>query len=275
MRARRRRKQGCRMSRLNDTVPLITDKERVRRLVALPDVRSERLARLRSARVAIVGVGGLGNAAAQYLAAQGIAHLTLIDGDTVDGGNLGRQILFGPEDVGHLKVEAAAHSLRRLAPDLQIRSVPLFLTAENGPSLVDSHDLILDGLDTAPPRQWLNRWAIAHKVPVIFAGAVGYEAQVFPVYGQAPCLSCLWPSFEGPELDCATSGILGPLVGMVGALQAALAIKHVIGLEKRAGILWTFDLFQARARTIALTPNPQCPVCGVSREEMHDSERSL
>lgn len=252
----------------SEQVPLITDKERVRRLVALPGVRVERLARLRSARVAIVGVGGLGNTSAQYLAAQGVGHLTLIDGDTVDAGNLGRQILFGPDDVGQLKVEAAARSLHRLAPDLEIQSVPEYLTEESSPTLLESHDLILDGLDATSARQWINRWAMAHKVPVIFAGAIGYEAQVFPVYGQAPCLSCLWPSLEGADFDCATSGILGPLVGMVGALQAAAAIQYLIGLEEqRHGTLWTFDLFQARARTITLSPNPLCPVCGTSGEE--------
>ncbi len=255
------------MSHPKQRVPLITDKERVRRLVALPGVRPERSTRIRSARIAVVGVGGLGNAAAQYLAAQGVGHLTLIDGDTVDQANLGRQILFGPEDIGHLKVEAAACSLHRLAPDLQIQSIPTYLTEENGPSLVDSHDLILDGLDATLPRQWLNRWGIAHQVPVIFAGAVGYEAQVFPVYGHAPCLSCLWPSLDGADLDCATSGILGPLVGMVGALQAALAIQYLIGLEEPRGTLWTFDLFQARARTLTLSPNPQCTVCSIREEE--------
>lgn len=254
------------MSGRRESIPLITDKERVRRLVALPGVKPERLTRIRAARVAIVGVGGLGNASAQYLAAQGVGHLTLIDGDVVDAGNLGRQVLFGPNAIGRFKVEAAADTLRRMAPDIDIRPVAVSLTGDNGAGLVAGHDLVIDGLDATTPRQWLNRWSIAHQVPVIFGGAVGYEAQLFPVFGQAPCLSCLWPSLQGAELECATRGILGPLVGMVGALQAAEAIKYLIGLNPRPGKLWTFDAFQGRSRTVVVPPNPLCPVCASAGE---------
>lgn len=249
---------------VNRELPLMTDKERVKRLVSLPGIKSHRLQRLQSARVAIVGVGGLGNASAQYLAAQGVGHLTLIDGDTVDSGNLGRQVLFAPNDVGCLKVEAAANAIRRFVPQIQIQTIPNYLNSENGPSLLASHDLILDGLDVLAMRQWLNRWAITNRIPVIFAGAIGYEAQVLPVYGQGPCFTCLWPHSEGQDLDCATSGILGPLVGMVGALQAAIALQYLMGLEMRHGILWTFDVFQAHARTLEIPLNPQCPVCQAS-----------
>lgn len=246
---------------------MITDKERVRRLLALPGVRPDSLPRLCAARVAIVGIGGLGNASAQYLAAQGIGHLTLIDGDRVDVANLGRQVLFGPGDVGSLKVAAAAKALRRIAPDLEIDPVADYLTEHNGAALIASHDVILDGLDTTVPRQWLNRWALRMGIPVIFAGAVGYEAQVLGVYGKPPCLSCLWPSIEDAEEDCITHGILGPLVGMVGALQAAEAIKHLIGLADRPGTLWTFDLFQGRSRVVSVPSNPLCLVCGPAAKE--------
>ncbi len=254
------------MSAPNGIVPLITDKERVRRLVALPGVREERLARLQEARVAIVGVGGLGNASAPYLAAQGVGHLTLIDGDRVEPANLGRQVLFGPSDIGRFKVEAAASALHRLAPDLEVRAVPRFLTPDDGADLLASHDLVLDGLDSAAPRQWLNQWAIRTGVPVVFAGAVGYEAQVFVVQGKSPCFACLWPSLEGADQDCATAGILGPLVGVVGALQAAEAIKLLLGLTGPPGALWTFDLYRGRARVVMIPTHSSCPVCGTPGE---------
>ena len=256
------------MSDPSTELPLITDKERVRRLLALPGVRPDRLDRLRSARVAIVGIGGLGNASAQYLAAQGVGHLTLIDGDRVDASNLGRQVLFGPADIGSFKVTAASKALLRLAPNCEVNALPVYLAEHNGASLIGSHDLILDGLDSALPRQWINQWALTNGVPVIFAGAVGYEAQVLGVYGKPPCLSCLWPSLDGVDVDCVTNGILGPLVGMIGSLQAAQAINHLIGLADRPGTLWTFDLFQGRSRVVSVPPNPSCPVCGPTGKEI-------
>ncbi len=254
------------MSDPSTHLPVITDKERVRRLLALPGTRPNRLARLHTARVAIVGMGGLGNASAQYLAAQGIGHLTLIDGDRVDATNLGRQVLFGPSDIGTLKIEAAFKALSRIAPKLEVDTIADYFTEHNGASLIASHDIIIDGLDSAAARHWINRAALNKGVPVIFAGAVGYEAQVFAVYGKPPCLSCLWPTMTDADGDCVTHGILGPLVGMVGSLQAAEAIKHLIGFADKPGSLWTFDLFQGRTRVVSVPPNPLCPVCGsVSR----------
>lgn len=240
---------------------VITDKERVRRLVALPEVRPERLGRLHEARVAVVGVGGLGSAAAQYLAAQGIGHLTLIDGDVVDAHNLGRQVLFSPQDIGQPKAKVAAQALKRLVPDLSLRVDYAFLREESVTCL-EGHDVVMDGLDHALTRQVINRWAVARQVPVIFGGAVGYEGQVFPVMPGGPCLSCLWPSLEGADEDCVTGGILGPLVGAIGALQAAEAVKWLIGVGPRSGVLWTFDLLLGRMRSAQVPKNPTCPVCG-------------
>ncbi|WP_338055238.1 ThiF family adenylyltransferase [Sulfobacillus harzensis] len=240
---------------------LITDKERVRRLVALPEVRPERLSKLHAARVAVVGVGGLGSAAAQYLAAQGVGHLTLIDGDVVDAHNLGRQVLFSPSDIGSSKAAVAAQALKRLAPELSITVDTKFLSADRVDGL-RGHDLVIDGLDHASTRVLINEWAVSRHIPVIFGGAVGYEGQVFPVIPGGPCLSCLWPSLEGADEDCVTGGILGPLVGTVGALQAAEAVKWLIGVGSKPGTLWSFDLMQSRLRTVTVPKNPACPVCG-------------
>lgn len=243
---------------------LITDKERVRRLVSLPEVRPERLSRLHEARVAVVGVGGLGSAAAQYLAAQGIGHLTLIDGDVVEAHNLGRQVLFSPPDIGNPKAEVAAQALKKLAPELSVAADTKFLTADRLARL-EGHDLVIDGLDHASTRVIINQWAVSRRTPVIFGGAVGYEGQVFPAIPGGPCFSCLWPSLEGADEDCVTGGILGPLVGAIGALQAAEAVKWIVGVGSKEGVLWSFDLLQGRLRSVAVPKNPACPVCS---EEM-------
>ncbi|MCY0879573.1 MAG: HesA/MoeB/ThiF family protein [Firmicutes bacterium] len=253
----------------NPGLNLITDKERVRRLAALPHVRSGRLERLGQARVAIVGLGGLGNASAQYLAVQGVGHLTLIDGDVVDEANLGRQVLFSPEMVGRPKVDAARETLKRLQPRLSVSAVPEFLTADNLSDLLAGHDVVVDGLDQAAPRLWINRWARRQGVPVVFAGAIGYEGQVFPSYPDGPCFACLWGEAAGADENCVTSGILGPLVGIVGALQAAEVIKFLIGAPIQPGTLWLVDLLSSRWRTVTVHSHPQCPVCQPAKEAEH------
>ncbi|MBX5466051.1 MAG: HesA/MoeB/ThiF family protein [Firmicutes bacterium] len=240
----------------------MADKERVRRLLALPGVRPHSLERLLAARVAVVGMGGLGCAAALYLAGQGVGHLTLIDPDRVAAHNLGRQVLYAPEDVGRLKVEAAGSALRRLRPELSLSLWPHALGPENADFLLAGHDLVLDGLDQGVPRDLLNRWAVAHGVPVVFAGAIGYEAQVLVVAGGQPCLFCLFGSVADAAQDCAVEGVLGPVVGMAGMVQAQEALKLLLGVGRPLiGRLWTWDAYAGRTRILAVPPRPDCPVC--------------
>jgi molybdopterin/thiamine biosynthesis adenylyltransferase len=242
-----------------------SDKERVRRLVALPGVRPESLSKLASARVAIVGVGGLGNPSALYLAAQGVGHLTLVDGDTVAQHNLGRQILFRPEDVGRLKVDAAAEALWRIRPELDLTTVAAHLEDSNWRAVLANHDVVLDGLDQGLPRDLLNRWAVETGRPVVFAGAIGYEAQVFVVQGGRPCLHCLFGSVAEVTEDCAVAGVLGPVVGMAGLVQAQEALKLLLQVGRPlVGRLWLWDAFSGSTRILEVPPRPDCPVCGTA-----------
>lgn len=238
------------------------DKERVRRLVALPEVRAESVERLQAARVAIVGMGGLGNPCALYLAAQGIGHLTLIDPDVVEAHNLGRQILYGPQDVGRAKVDAARDSLVRVQPHAAVRVFADTLAADNIERLLFGHDIVLDGLDSGATREVLNAWAVASSTPVLFAGAIGYEAQVFGVREGGPCLSCLWGSVADRGQDCAQEGILGPVAGMAGMIQAQETLKFLLGVGTQVwGKLWTYDGYRLQSRTLTVPQRGDCAVC--------------
>lgn len=244
--------------------PLIRDPDRVRRLLALPHVRPKAMAALEAARVALVGLGGLGSGAAPYLAAAGVGALVLVDPDRVAATDLGRQILYTPDDVGALKVDAAAARLRAMNPALRIEAHAAALEASNAAALLAGCDVVLDGLDRGAPREVLNRYAVEHGVPVVFGGALGYEGQVMVVRGGGrPCLTCLFGDLEDAVGDCAVQGVLGPLVGMVGALQAQEALKLLMGLgTPLAGRLWLYDAFGGDTRVIAVPPRPDCPVCG-------------
>lgn len=241
---------------------LIRDAERVRRLAALPDVRPAALGRLRSATAAVVGVGGLGSAAAPYLAAAGVGRLRLIDPDTVHQTDLGRQILYDPKDVGTLKVEAARAHLQAQAPETVVEALAERLDEDSATRLLDGVDVVLDGLDDGVPRDWLNRFAVATGVPVVFGGALGYEGQVLVVAPGGPCLACLFGSVAGAAADCARVGVLGPLVGLVGALQAAEAMKILMQIGRPlAGRLFQIDLYSGDTRVIRFPARPDCPVC--------------
>lgn len=244
--------------------PVIADADRVRRLLALPDVRPKALERLRQATVVLVGMGGLGTASAPYLAAAGVGKLVLIDPETVSGTDLGRQILYGPMDVGHPKVEVAARALSRQNPGLAIEVHQQALDATHIEVLLGQASIVLDGLDVGPPRDLLNQFAVSQGVPVVFAGALGYEGQVMLVPGGGrPCLACLFGSVSDAPGECSREGVLGPLVGMVGAVEAQEALKWVMRTgTPLAGRLWSYDAFTGATRIVTIPANPTCPVCG-------------
>ncbi len=243
--------------------PIIRDADRVRRLAALPDVRPRALERLREGAVGVVGVGGLGTAAAPYLAAAGVGKIRLIDPDVVHATDLGRQILYGPGDVGRPKVEAAAAALGIQAPATVVEAVVARLGADNGAGLLAGLDVIVDGLDDGRPRDWLNAYAVETGTPVVFGGALGYEGQVVVVAPSGPCLHCLFGSVADAAADCAREGVLGPLVGVVGSFQAAEALKLLMGLgTPLRGRLLQIDLFGGGIRVLPFAPRPGCAVCG-------------
>jgi molybdopterin/thiamine biosynthesis adenylyltransferase len=247
--------------------PLVTDADRVRRLMALPHVRPALLDRLRAATAAVVGVGGLGSAAAPYMAAAGIGRLRLIDPGRVAATDLGRQILYRPDDIGRPKVVVMAERLRAQNPAIAVEAVDEALTAANVEQLLAKADVVVDGLDVGPPREVLNRWAVATGRPVVFGGALGYEGQVMVVAGsEQACLACLFGSVAEAPGECAVDGVLGPLVGVIGSLQAAEALKLLRGLGTTlAGRILVLDAFTATTRVVSVPKRPDCPVCGGPR----------
>jgi molybdopterin/thiamine biosynthesis adenylyltransferase len=243
--------------------PVIRDADRVRRLLALPSVRPEALDRLAQARVTLVGVGGLGSAAAPYLAAAGVGRLRLIDPGAVAATDLGRQILYAPGDVGAPKVECLARRLQAQNPALEIEPIREALDDVSADRLLAGSEVVLDGLDLGPPRDTLNRWAVRHDVPVVFGGALGYEGQVMVVAGgDDACLACLFGSVADAPGECAVEGVLGPLVGIIGSLQATEALKIIMGLgTPLRGRILQYDAFTGTVRVARIPPRRDCPVC--------------
>lgn len=218
---------------------------------------------------AIVGVGGLGAPAAAALAASGVSALTLIDDDLVEISNLPRQPLYDVDDVGTPKVEAAARRLRARRPDLRVESVRARVDAGNADALLAGHAVILDGTDGLPSKSMLNDAALALGIPLVHAGAVGLDGQLFTILpGRTACLRCLFPELPGEDdlPTCQQSGILGPVVGAIGLAAADEARRILAGaapeLANRLAIL---DGTRVRWRVVGLRPNPRCPACDAGR----------
>jgi len=237
---------------------------RYSRQLLLDDIALEGQQKLLDSRVLILGSGGLGSPAALYLAAAGVGTLVIADDDQVHISNLQRQILFTEEHIGQLKVTAAAQQLQRLNP--HIRIVPLYLRLQ-GDSLyqqASQANVVLDCSDNMTTRQAVNAACVASNTPLITASAVGFSGQLMvltPPWQQG-CYRCVWQDNDEPERNCRTAGVLGPVVGMMGILQALEAIKLLAGMETATGTLRLFDARQHSWNKIQLQKSPLCPVCG-------------
>jgi molybdopterin/thiamine biosynthesis adenylyltransferase len=224
-------------------------------------------ARFADARALIVGVGGLGNPAAQLLASAGIGRLTLVDADSVDLTNLQRQILFDLADVGAPKVEAAAKRLAAINPEPTIVALARRVDADALASLVSDADVVLDCTDNFATRHAINRACVAARVPLVSGAAIRFDGQIAvfdPRDPDSPCYHCLFG--EGEELEetrCATMGVFAPLVGIVGAAQAGEALKLVAGVgTSLAGRLLIYDALASSWRELKVPRDPSCAVCG-------------
>ena len=224
-------------------------------------------ARFADARALIVGVGGLGNPAAQFLASAGIGRLTLVDADSVDLTNLQRQILFDLADVGTPKVEAAAKRLAAINPEPAIVALTRRVDADDLARLVSGADVVLDCTDNFATRHAINRACVAARVPLVSGAAIRFDGQIAvfdPRDPLSPCYHCLFG--EGEELEetrCATMGVFAPLVGIVGAAQAGEALKLVAGVgTSLAGRLLIHDALASSWRELKVPRDPSCAVCG-------------
>jgi molybdopterin/thiamine biosynthesis adenylyltransferase len=216
--------------------------------------------------IVVIGVGGLGAAAATELAASGTARLGLVDGDCVELSNLHRQLLHAPSDVARPKAEVAAKKLRALFPKVEIEVRVEQLTTQNAEEVLEGYDLAIDATDNAAAKFALNDACVDRGMPLVHAGVIGFGGQVLTVVPhQTACLRCLFP--EAPDDDevasCSRAGILGPLAAVVGTLEAREALAFVTGGEVRsAGRLLTLDVRALRPREIPLRRSATCPACG-------------
>lgn len=237
---------------------------RYSRQILLGDIAIEGQQKLLDSHVLIVGLGGLGSPAALYLAGAGIGKLTLADDDDVHLSNLQRQILFTTDDIAHPKAQAAKLRLAQLNPGSKLIVLQQRLTGDVLKNAVAHADVVLDCTDNMATRQEINAACVALNTPFISASAVGFGGQLMvltPPWEQG-CYRCLWPDDVEPERNCRTAGIVGPVVGVMGTLQALEAIKLLSGIETPSGELRLFDGKTSQWRSLALRRASGCPVCG-------------
>lgn len=246
---------------------MLTDEQLMRynRQILLQDFDIAGQERLQQSRVLVVGLGGLGCPAALYLAASGVGELVLVDDDEVELSNLQRQIAHTGNDIGSNKARSAGESIGALNPEVKLEIIESRLRERDMPTLVSRVDVVVDATDNYSTRFALNRVCIAAGVPMVSAAAVRSEGQlaVFdPLHG-GPCYRCLYSeSEEDIALSCSESGVLAPLVGAIGSLQAMEALKVLTGFgEPLRGKLLMIDLRSMEFRQLELTPLAECPDC--------------
>lgn len=236
--------------------------ERYARHLVLSEIGGPGQQALKRARVLIVGAGGVGAPAALYLAAAGVGTLGLIDDDVVGLSNLQRQIAFSTPEVGRPKVEAAAERLGGLNPHVTIQTFAERLTPDNAADRIDGFDIVLDGTDDFETRLIVNAACVAAGKPLV-SGALGRWSGQVGVFAGRPCYQCLVPEIPPDAETCARVGVVGALAGVVGSMAALETIKLITGAgEALAGRLMLYDGLAATARTVRVTADPQCPVCG-------------
>lgn len=237
---------------------------RYSRQILLEDIAIDGQQKLLASRVLIVGLGGLGAPAALYLAGAGIGTLVLADDDEVHLSNLQRQILFTTEDINQPKAQITRQRLNQLNPDIELIALQERLSGESLLREVALADVVLDCTDNMATRQAINAACVASNTPLITASAVGFGGQMMvltPPWTQG-CYRCLWPDDAEPARNCRTAGILGPVVGVMGTMQALEAIKLLSGMETERNTLRLFDARSAGWRQLALRRASRCPVCG-------------
>lgn len=248
-------------------LPELSDEEMLRynRQIVLRGFDFDGQEKLKASRLLIVGLGGLGCAAAQYLAAAGVGNLTLLDFDTVSLSNLQRQVLHRDARIGMAKVESARLTLSDMNPHLSLDTIDGDLDDEALSELVSKHDAVLDCTDNVTIRNRLNRIGFQLKKPLISGAAIRMEGQisVFTYQPDEPCYHCLSRLFGANALTCVEAGVMSPLVGTIGSLQAMEAIKLLTGYGRLAtDRLLMFDAMTLQFREMMLPKNPHCGVCG-------------
>src|ERR1700677_2609513 len=240
--------------------------KRYTRHILLPEIGVEGQKKLLAAKVLVVGAGGLGCPISLYLAAAGVGTIGLVDFDTIDASNLQRQILFTTEDIGKSKVEVAAKRLKALNPDVTVNTYAVALKSDNIMDILKNYDMIIDGTDNFPTRYLTNDAAALQGKPNIYGSIFRFDGQltVFKT-PEGPCYRCLYPEPPPPgEVpSCAEGGVMGAMVGTIGAMQATEAIKLITGVGTPAiGKLVIYNSLDMQFRNLKLRKDPNCPLCG-------------
>lgn len=238
---------------------------RYSRQILLPQIDAAGQQALLQSTILIVGLGGLGSPVAMYLAAAGLGRLILVDPDKVDLTNLQRQIIHDTSQIGEWKVFSALKRLQALNPEVQIQAEPVAFDALNFSDL-PAVDAIVDCSDNFATRFKVNRYCVQQKIPLISGAALGFQGQLtvfLPGQAQSPCYHCLYPETDQPEVSCSEAGIIAPLVGIIGSLQALEVIKLQLRIgQSLCGRLLQLDAYRPTWRMVALPKDPSCPVCG-------------
>ena len=230
----------------------------------LPEIGIEGQQRLLDARVLLIGVGGLGSPIAMYLAAAGVGEMTLVDFDSVDLTNLQRQIVHRMDSIGKLKTDSACQTLHSLNPDCKINAIAELLDEAGMQQQVQAHDVVIDATDNFTTRFMINQFCVAEKTPLVSGAAIRWEGQISTFTNQpgTPCYHCLYGQEGEEDESCTENGVLAPVVGIIGSMQATEAIKLICGagstLESRLLIL---DALHMQWRSMKIKPDPECRVC--------------
>ncbi len=239
---------------------------RYSRQIMLPQIDIEGQQKLLAASVLIVGAGGLGSPAAIYLAAAGVGNIAIYDNDVVDLSNLQRQIAHHTADIGIDKVISTRQTLKQLNPEVEIKAVKQRLEGDQLELEVMRADVVLDCSDNFSTRFAINNACVKHQTPLVSGAAIRFEGQVAvftPGQNNSPCYNCLYNS-NGEELqNCATNGVIAPITGIVGSIQALEAMKLIMNVgEALTGRLLLLDGLTMEWNTMKLRKNPNCPTCG-------------
>jgi molybdopterin-synthase adenylyltransferase len=237
--------------------------QRYSRQIRLPSIGEAGQQRLLDARALIVGLGGLGSPAAMYLAASGVGRLALSDFDRVESSNLQRQIIHREDQIGELKAASAQRTLQQINPGCEVQALDWQLDEDELQREIRAADVVLDCTDNFASRFQLNRIAMAESTPLVSGAAIRTEGQILSALPGGPCYQCVYPQELEQQETCAMEGILAPVVGLIGTLQALQAIQILTGgAEALRGVLMLFDANAMQWQRVQVPKRPDCPVCG-------------
>ncbi len=238
---------------------------RYSRQIMLPQIDIEGQEKLLAAKVLIIGAGGLGSPASLYLASAGVGHIIVYDNDEVDLSNLQRQITHYTDDIGTAKVISTQNTLKKINPEIKVDAFKQRLEGEELKTAIEKADIVLDCSDNFITRFAINAACVHHKTPLVSGAAIRFEGQVSvftPGINNSPCYNCLYQNNGEEVQNCATNGVIAPVTGIIGSIQALEAIKTIIGIgENLTGKLLLLDGLTMQWQQMKLTQNPHCETC--------------